>query len=218
VNIHALFAAEGLALDPDVVTFYEGANETRRLQRKRYQRWLLGLSKYSVLALFLSTYWETQFETFDAADLRAQSAGKSEFFLEHVSGIADECRKNGVLFLVASQLARSVTLSRRFLADFTHAQEVELVEQKLARGERLVMSEFLFLIHAEIMQSLEAWVKENDVPYVDIVRSFDEQRMRNQLLTWVHLTAKGNQLIAQELGDAILERFCASQQASAASR
>jgi hypothetical protein len=68
------------------------------------------------------------------------------------------------------------------------------------------------------MRSLEAWVKENDVPYVDIVRTFDEQRMRNQLLTWVHLTAKGNQLIAQELGDAILERFCTSQQASASKR
>jgi lysophospholipase L1-like esterase len=216
VNIHALFAAEGLALDPDVVTFYEGANETRHLKRKLYQRWLIGLSKYSVVALFLSTYWETQFETFTEADLREQSQGKSEFFLKHVSGIAEECRKNGVLFLVASQLARSVTLSRRYLSDFTHAQEVELVEAKLARGERLVMSEFLFLIHAEIMQSLEAWVKQNDVPYVDIVRTFDEQRMRNQLLTWVHLTAKGNQLIAQELADAILERFCTSQQASAA--
>ncbi len=215
VNIHALFVAEGLALDPDVVTFYEGANETRRLQRKLYQRWLLGLSKYSVVALFLSTYWETQFETFTEADLRAQSQGKSEFFLKHLSGIADACKQHDVLFLVASQLARSVTLSRRYLADFTHAQEVELVENKLARGERIVMSEFLFLIHAEIMRSLEAWVKEKDVPYVDIVRTFDGQRMRNQLLTWVHLTAKGNQLIAQELGDAILERFCTSQQASA---
>ena len=215
VNIHALFEAEGLALDPDVVTFYEGANETRRLKRKWYQQWLIGLSKYSALALFLSTYWETQFETFTEADLRAHSEGKSEFFLKHLSGIADECKEHDVLFLVASQLARSVTLSRRYLADFTHAQEVELVENKLARGERLVMSEFLFLIHAEIMQSLETWVKENQVPYVDIVHSFDEQRMRNQLLTWVHLTAKGNQLIAQELGDAILERFCTSQQASA---
>jgi GDSL-like Lipase/Acylhydrolase family len=217
VNIHALFVAEGLALDPDVVTFYEGANETRRLQRKWYQRWLIGLSNYSVVALFLSTYWENQLETFTEADLRAQSEGKSDHFLKHVSGIADECKKHDVLFIVASQLARSVTLSRRYLADFTHAQEVELVENKLARGERLVMSEFLFLIHAEIMRSLEAWVKENDVPYVDIVRTFDEQRVRNQLLTWVHLTAKGNQLIAQELGDAILERFCTSQQASAGS-
>jgi lysophospholipase L1-like esterase len=218
VNIHALFKAEGLALDPDVVTFYEGANETRRLTRKLYQRWLIGLSNYSVVALFLSTYWETQFETFDGADLRAQSEGKSDHFLKHVSGIADACKQHDVLFIVASQLARSVTLSRRYLADFTHAQEVELVEKKLARGERLVMSEFLFLIHAEIMRSLEAWVKQNDVPYVDIVHAFDEQRMRNQLLTWVHLTAKGNQLIAQQLGDAILERFCSSQQASATSR
>ena len=215
VNIHALFVAEGLALDPDVVTFYEGANETRRIQRNLQQRWLLALSKVSVVALFLSTYWETQLETFSEEDLRQHTAGRSEFFLKHLSGIADECRKNDVLFLVASQLARSVTLSRRYLADFTHAQEVELVENKLARGERLVMSEFLFLIHAEIMRSLEAWVKENEVPYVDIVRTFDEQRMRNQLLTWVHLTAEGNQLIAQELGDAILERFCTAQQASA---
>ena len=79
------------------------------------------------------------------------------------------------------------------------------------------MSELLFLIHAEIMQSLEKWVKENDVPYVDVVRAFDEARMRNQLLTWVHLTAKGNQLIAEKLGDEILERFCTTQQAKAPS-
>jgi len=120
-----------------------------------------------------------------------------------------------VLFIVASQLARSLAIKRNFLGDFSHAEEVDLVEKKLAGGQRLVMSELLFLIHAEIMQSLEAWVNGNDVPYVDLVRTFDERRMRNQLLTWVHLTAEGNQLSAEELGDAILERFCTTRQANA---
>jgi lysophospholipase L1-like esterase len=215
VNIHALLVAEGLPLKPDVVTFYEGANETRRIQRNLPQRGLLWLSKYSVVALYLSTMWENQLETFTEADVRYHTAGRSEFFLKHLSAIRDECQQHGALFIVASQLARSVTLSRRYLADYTHAQEVERVQQKLASGERIVMSELLFLIHAEIMQSLEKWAKENDVPYVDVVHAFDEAHMRNQLLTWVHLTAKGNQLIAQELGDEILERFCTGQQAKA---
>jgi hypothetical protein len=215
VNIHALFVAEGLALKPDVVTFYEGANETRRLHRGLWQSGLIWLSKYSLPALYLTTAWENQLESFTEADLREFSAGKSEFFLKHLSAIADECKQHDALFIVASQLARSVTLSRRYLGDFTHQQEVELVQHKLDRGERIVMSELLFLIHAEIMQDLEKWAKENDVPYSDVVRVFDEQRMRNQLLTWVHLTAKGNRLIAQTLGDTILERFCTAQQAKA---
>ena len=213
-NIHALFVAEALDLAPDVVTFYEGANETRRIQRSLHQRWLIDLTKVSVVALFLSVYSESNLESFSESDLRHHAAGKSEFFLKHVSGIADECKKRDVLFVIASQLAKSLIVPRKSMGEVTHAEEVALVEKKLAGGERLVMSELLFLIHAEVMQSLEAWVQANDVPYVDLVRTFDERGMRDELLTWVHLTAKGNQLVAEKLGDAILERFCTARRAS----
>ena len=169
----------------------------------------------SVVALFLSSYWETNLETFSQRDLRQHAEGKSEVFLKNVSAIAGECKQHDVLFIVASQLAKSLAVRRQFMRDFTHADEVALVEKKLEGGKRLVMSELLFLIHAQLMQSLEAWVTANDVPYVDLVRSFDERRMRVELLTWVHLTAEGNQLIAQQLGDEILERFCTARQAQA---
>jgi hypothetical protein len=214
-SIHALFAAEALDLDPDVVTFYEGANETRRIQRSLHQRWFIELTRYSVVALFLSVYWEQNLESFTEADLHQHIEGKSEFFLKHVSAIADQCKQRDIVFIVASQLAKSLLVPRKEMGDYTHAQEVALVEQKLASGQRLVMSELLFLIHADIMQNLGTWVRANGVPYVDLAGSFDERHLRGELLTWVHLTAKGNQVIAQELGDAILERFCTTQQAKA---
>ena len=47
-----------------------------------------------------------------------------------------------------------------------------------------------------------------EVPFVDVLRRLDDRR--DHLLTWVHLTPGGNQVVAAALADTILE-LCAAE-------
>ena len=52
----------------------------------------------------------------------------------------------------------------------------------------------------------QAWADRNAVPFVDIIAALD--RRRDVLVSWVHLNADGNRLVADALANEIAAHAC----------
>lgn len=92
----------------------------------------------------------------------------------------------------------------------TYNDEVSAIEHTLARGDPISGYEFNFLIHARLMRDLEAWAHDKKLPFVNIIGVLDQER--HHLLSWVHLDAYANSLIADALADEIIRLRCPSGQ------
>jgi len=88
----------------------------------------------------------------------------------------------------------------------TYGDEVAGIEHMLQRGEPISGYEFNFLIHARLMRDLRTWAQENKLPFVDIISLLDQERQH--MVSWVHLDAYANGVIADALADQILRREC----------
>ncbi len=62
-----------------------------------------------------------------------------------------------------------------------------------------------FMVHHGVMQALRQWADREHVTLVDGIAALDQDR--DNLLTYVHLNADGNRVVARELGKAILEQL-----------
>jgi lysophospholipase L1-like esterase len=209
-GIYALFMSEGLAFEPDVVTFYEGANDTRRIERSLGERALLELSRVSVAMLALAELIETRLESFDALDLERHLRGVVERFLGNLARIADECERRGIRFVVVSQQARSFAVPDERLAQVGYDEEAEIVRAELDAGQRLDLARLQFLMHAQITSALRAWVAARGVPFVDFIAALEQEGQRASLMSWVHLAPAGNRVLADRLAREIFASVCPS--------
>jgi hypothetical protein len=57
------------------------------------------------------------------------------------------------------------------------------------------------------MRDLEDWCGANHVPFVDVIAAMDERR--DCLVSWVHLDAQGNRIVAGALAREILRQVAA---------
>ena len=64
-----------------------------------------------------------------------------------------------------------------------------------------------FLIHGELMDAERQWALANKVPYADVISAMNSDRQ--DLVTWVHLNAAGNRIVASTLADVILKNLSA---------
>ena len=206
-HIYAQFMAEVLDLDPDVVTFYEGVNDTRLIKRSFFQRFLLDLADYSLFLRFVQHTIADRLESFSATDVEAHAAGKAEGFVENVSRIADVCKQRGIHFIAISQQAKSRMFSEENIDEASYEQEVDLFREQLVNGKRVYLDGLQLLIHAEINEHLRKWAKSNKVPFVDMVRRMDEAKKRHTLATWVHLYPEGNRFLAAGLAKEIMAQL-----------
>ncbi len=222
-HILALFRKEGLELDPDVVTFYEGINDSAsagvskvgavREIKHRARRWPSAVKWYRILrdstvlvSLTSKLLGATAKESSSTAIGLEQHAGlKSERFLKNVEEIQQECESRGIEFIVANQQATSLSFSREELKDVAYAEEVELLRMKKER-ESLEDNELYLLIHSELMKDLEEWALDRGVQFVDIIEELNGNR--DSLVSWVHLNAEGNEKVARALARPIMERTC----------
>lgn len=214
-NVYALFMAEGLDLSPDVVTFYGGGNDTRRIERAPAERRLLELASVSVTARYLAHLLQSSFETFSAGDLALHLEGKRERFLANVSRMADECERRGILFVPVVQQARSYVVETERLDAVGYDEEVELVKARLAQGHRLDLTQLQFLMHAELTRGLREWAAARGAPLVDFVHELEAARRRDALLSWVHLAPAGNRVLAAALARPIFEGVCGGDRSAA---
>ena len=229
-EIRAMFIAEGLALDPDVITFYEGRNDSARLGPIDFRQaresetstgWLHGVWNATTRAFILARFVDEQFaaHTHVLADnalgsLRNIGATTIKWFFLGLDEIREAAERRNILFIVANQQANSkswfgIPAAQRIdQKGVTYSDEVAGIERILQRGEPISGYEFDFLIHARLMRDLRNWTKKNELPFVDIISLLDQERQH--LVSWVHLDAYANGLIADALADEILRHgLCA---------
>lgn len=235
-QIYALFMAEALALNPDVVTFYEGMNDTvtsrphavksspqvydftslvDTIRTTAWQgiRWLVNwVREHSVLATFVAelrttgTGWFARNDKFSEQVLQANIKLSTEHFLTNLARLQQESQRRDILFIVASQQAKSYLVKKEEIRGITYNREAEMVRAKLRETRKLTENELFFLTHTALMDAERNWALKNRVPFVDVIGALDHDR--DVIMSWVHLTPKGNRMIATALGNEILNRTC----------
>ncbi len=214
-EIRALFEAEALPLEPDIVTFYEGNNDSARLWEfirdgappstfKSIREFLGG---YLVVAGMINSVLNGLQEDGQAleGELDTAAAQVSERFLESLETIAAECRRQGILFVVSNQQKRSDIVPREQLAGVTMQDELDLIKAKMANGQALTRYERHLYVQVILMRDLENWAVSAGVPFVDSIAAMDQER--DNILTHVHLSQRGNEIVARQLSAAILANF-----------
>jgi hypothetical protein len=162
-NVLALFLAEALPLNPDVVTFYDGINDagTREpiagrspasatptisgvahqsslREKLASHAWLKGLYKRtrdaSLSLAFLDSFLQDEPIRYGETDVQQSLTDRIRYFLENVSAIRDECMRRNITFIVASQQAQSLSFPNR--RGMTYDEEAERIRKKLAPPSR----------------------------------------------------------------------------------
>ncbi|MEM7192037.1 MAG: SGNH/GDSL hydrolase family protein, partial [Pseudomonadota bacterium] len=236
-EIRSMLVAEGLALDPDVITFYEGRNDSYRIHPMDFRKArsnAVADARGSALGAGdgLWTWAKNAFITARLADelrpaendvsselaldsLKTVSARTSRAFIADLEDMRLLAAQNGIVFVVANQQANSKSwfgipaADRLSMKGVTYDDEVADITRRLNGGEAISGYEFNFLVHNRLMQDLEAWARENDLPFVDLIKVLDGER--HHLVSWVHLDAYANGLIADQLAREILTRTCDQQ-------
>ncbi len=225
-QIYALFVQEGLALKPDFVTFYEGINDAAwrepsdtTTERTKQAVKVVPLANQAFRALrarfltvaLIGSVISPLTTVYSTEDFQAFRKGKRERFIGNLQRLADVCHQNGIRLIVASQSATSREKEREQLKTLTYSAEQAELRKKLAGGEGLEPGEADLLIHAELMDAEREWAIANKVPRADVIAAMDGHRQN--MVTWVHLNAAGNQLVASALSRTILSELGLGQNA-----
>jgi hypothetical protein len=174
-----------------------------------------------ILARFVDEQFavRTQFSADEALkSLRILSSRTSDAFLFDLDKIRKAAERRSILFVVANQQANSkswfgIPAAQRIAQKgVTYSAEVARIERILQHGEPISGYEFDFLIHARLMRDLRNWAKKNKLPFVDIISLLDQERQH--LVSWVHLDAYANRLVADALADEILRQGPCRQRAA----
>jgi lysophospholipase L1-like esterase len=206
-NIYALFMNEGVQLDPDIVTFYEGNNDAMHvsdgLWKQSFNRKVLGAlgARFMTLALVNTLLGDPFARAQSPAVVYAQADSIARAFVSEIARINEECRKRGILFVASSQQRNSQSINRLKLKGMTYQEELALIDGRMRAAEKMTSQELTFLAHDRLMQQLEAWAAGNNVPFADVVSRLD--RDRDVLVSWVHLSPRGNRMVAETFADAI---------------
>jgi len=229
-QILALFAAEGVRLHPDVVTFYEGFNDANEIGnkvesaakprrsgysstrwRKRFVRWMRDRFLVAALADALVTNWT---QRFSPAQIAAETERIRGILLDNFATLAQMSREEGFTPILASQQARSQLVPREKVRGITFKQEIELVSKELTERESVDRKGAALLVHAALLEAEAEWARQHGVPFADVLQALDPRR--DTLVSWVHLSHEGNQIIAQQLAASILPSMCPDQARPAA--
>ena len=224
-----MFFSEGLSLEPDVITFYEGRNDSDQIHPTTFaggasdQRsglWYQA-TQYLLTARFVDQLVSSN-RRISAAEteqkLERVASQTAEAFVVDLDSIQKTAEGRGILTVVANQQANSKSwfglpeTERMALKGVSYGEEVDQIRALLARGESISGYEFNFLVHARIMDAVEAWARERGVSFVDVIALLDEER--HHLLSYVHLDPYANGVIASAFADEILAHHCPGQLSS----
>jgi hypothetical protein len=207
-SIHALFVAEGIALNPDVVTFYEGNNDAYNIVRRMrgdpgfFSKCVFKVGEYSIVVGYMNSILNFRKGKYSYAEFQKQTVSTSNGFINSVSKIHQQCKQRGILFLIANQQKNSQTHDREKLKELTYEEEVSDIQTKLIEGEYMKPNELRLLLHATLMMDLAKWAEAEQVPFVDVIARLDQDR--DVLVSWVHLSPRGNYMVAEAFAEEIL--------------
>jgi len=222
-NIVAMLRAEGWALEPDVLTFYEGINDSKEAILDR--AYGSGLRRVS-LAVELGRHLAAVLLPASVPDLsESVAAARRSGFFDDLEEIRRECATRGVRFIVMTQQAKSLMVEDAQMRGLRFSDEVALVSAELEAPSRAADARLpsmlpkregtrgnprqfqalmasIFLVHAHLMDALRVWAATNDVELVDAVALLDDRR--DWLVSWVHLHPDANRVIGNALAAQIL--------------
>ena len=229
-NIRSMLIAEGIGLKPDIMTFYEGRNdsdqahpmdfwgENNDTQASHTGAWQY-LSDKLLMIRFLDQLIATSAKLEDDQVLqKLDSIGgrTSREFIIDLEVIRKLAEQYNIHFIVANQQASSQSWfqvpleKRKMMKGLTYDQEATQIDYRISQGQSISGYEFNFLIHRQLMLDLENWAAENELPFVDIIEILDMNR--DHLISYVHLDAYANELIAESFGTAIQQHLrCGSK-------
>ena len=223
-EILALFYAEAIPLHPDVVTFYEGVNDAARgnptvkgndsknsTQRQKQSTIAPLKAGYGmvrdhfVMVAFLDSIRQNMIAepTFNSEQVERHMTGTSEHFIGNIDELYRECQRRGIIFVALKQQAKSHMVKEADMKGVTYAQEVQMVKDKLGKEGAIKARELHLLTHSVLTTDLEQWAASNHVPFVNIQKVLDQDR--DVLMSWVHLSPRGNRMIADALAGEILQ-------------
>ncbi|RIL03469.1 MAG: hypothetical protein DCC71_15105 [Proteobacteria bacterium] len=209
-QILALFVDEALALDPDVVTFYEGINDaqgggwrapTAPSLASRVRR---AVREHLLLAALLADLRAKK--SFTADEVAAHVGGKAERFLASLAQIREQSRERGIELAVVTQQAQSGMKTREEMRGLRYGEEVARIRERLASQGEIASGELYLLAHDELMRALRGWSAANGVTLVDGIAALDARR--DTMVSWVHLNAEGNRILSRAIASALLPRVC----------
>ena len=137
-NILSLFLAEGVPLAPDVVTFYEGANDAAVIEpRDGVER--IGLRERIAQVSLLGGLIDRIVPGTEAADIDwwwSDELGerRRRAFIANLERLAGECRQRGIRLIVCTQQLKSTLIPSAELRGMTYDQEVQVVRDRLQSG------------------------------------------------------------------------------------
>ncbi len=160
-QIRSLFLAEALPLDPDVVTYYEGMADSngRWTVRGEPLRTRGFLRDYLLTVETIEEWLESFGSRYSEAEMRALRAGHvaaAHGYIRNIARIRQACLSRGVLFVVASQQAKSRLVPQSEIKGVRYRDERSLVIDKFSETGRLTKHELFFLRHAVLMGHLPA--------------------------------------------------------------
>lgn len=210
-NIYALFLAEVIQLNPDIVTFYEGNNDVFfairyfiRSNKGVFSRFVIKAGKYSIVVGFVNSIFDIGHKTrYSPAEIQKLSSTVSNNFINNVSRIHQGCNERDILFVLANQQKNSQTIDREKMKGITYEEEVEEIRARLLQSEQIWTSELKLLMHAVLMKDLATFAKSKQLPFVDVIARLDQDR--DVMVSWVHLSPRGNRMVAEAFADEILK-------------
>lgn len=210
-QISTLFMNEAIAFKPDFITIYAGNNDSlipreEKTELSFGQKVLQGFEGHFLVFRFLGFLERSNAPVSVVEFDEAYARERTEVFLHNVDMIYKTASDNGIQMIVANQQRKSGLVPRAEMKGLTYLREAGLVRKKYADKKQLTKVEASFLIHIQMMQDLESWALNNNYPFVDMIGLLDEDR--NYLLSWVHLHANANAMIADAFSKSIARLAC----------
>lgn len=215
-NIAAMFSAEGVKLAPDVVTFYEGRNDSglsRRPEGMLEKLYSVLVHRLLLVAFIDQTVVGERVSLTDPSlKLEPLMNERSRFFLANLTALLDASRSAGSKLIVVSQQATSrsplpaAKQERLMLRGITYDHEAEEISRRISAKKVVTTYEYSLLIHQRLMKDMRQWAEKHDVPFIDVIGALDQDR--HYLLSWVHLHPDANRVVAAKLSEPIMRQFC----------
>jgi hypothetical protein len=203
-------------LKPDVVTYYQGFNENLPGDTEAFA----GARKYLSIAWsevakrlltvgVLNDFWDQWVKPAQAFEnqVKAHTESHRAPFIRNVSRLHQEATQRGIVFIVATQQVQSLMIKDRTELRITpYEAKADLIKQKLDRQGWITMRERDLYTHRVLTHDLRQWASTNKVPFVDMIKIIDPER--DVLLNWVHLSKRGNEIVAAAFAREIEKFTC----------
>ena len=224
-NIRTMLIAEGIKLQPDILTFYEGRNDSDKVHPMDFKGggneqeqsgpeiWFV-LTRKLVVFRFIDQllFAHTKIDVKHALSAFETVAGRtSREFIGDLNQIRKLAEIYNIQLVIANQQASSQSWfqvpieQRQKMKGLTYDEEVQQIRNRLQHGQSISGYEFNFLIHQRLMQDLELWTMNNELSFIDIIDLLDDHR--DHLISYVHLDAYGNSIVAQALAAEIMNDY-----------